>query len=167
MRRCARRRIEEPHLNLDPASNTITAPLLPSGATEALGGAQDILTIWRGRCAGWDTHGPQPLLPWARIRKTGFVSLYLMAQIHVCIPAGYTIRMSKPVPVFGTMNWSRYNQALKRRGSLMVWFDADMPWFACPSGKVGHPERFSATAIQFCLSIKVLLGCRRARRQGS
>jgi len=40
----------------------------------------------------------------------------------------------------------------------MVWFDPEMAWFANPSGKAGHPERFSAAAIQFCLSIKVLLG---------
>jgi len=66
--------------------------------------------------------------------------------------------MSKPVPVFRTTNWSSYNQALKRRGSLMVWFDPDLAWLAAPNGKPGHPERFSAAAIQFCLSVKVLFG---------
>ncbi len=40
----------------------------------------------------------------------------------------------------------------------MVWFDPEMTWFAAPSGKAGHPERFSAGAIQFCLPIKVLFG---------
>ena len=40
----------------------------------------------------------------------------------------------------------------------MVWFDPDMSWFASPSGKVGHPERFSSAAVQFCLSMKVLFG---------
>ena len=66
--------------------------------------------------------------------------------------------MSKPIPLFRTTNWSSYSRALKRRGSLMVWFDPEMSWFAAPSGKAGHPERFSAAAIQFCLSIKVLFG---------
>ncbi len=66
--------------------------------------------------------------------------------------------MSKPVPLFRTTNWSSYSRSLKRRGSLMVWFDPEMAWFAVPSGKAGHPERFSAAAIQFCLSIKVLFG---------
>ena len=66
--------------------------------------------------------------------------------------------MSKPIPLFRTTNWSSYSRALKRRGSLMVWFDPEMAWFAVPSGKAGHPERFSAAAIQFCLSIKVLFG---------
>ncbi|MBJ2154122.1 IS5 family transposase [Paracoccus sp. IB05] len=66
--------------------------------------------------------------------------------------------MSKPVPLFRTTNWSSYSRSLKRRGSLMVWFDPEMAWFAVPSGKAGHPERFSAVTIQFCLSIKVLFG---------
>lgn len=66
--------------------------------------------------------------------------------------------MSKLVPLFRTTNWSSYSLSLKRRGSLMVWFDPDMAWFAAPSGKAGHPERFSAAAIQFCLSIRVLFG---------
>ena len=64
--------------------------------------------------------------------------------------------MSKPIPLFRTTNWSSYSRALKRRGSLMVWFDPEMAWFAVSSGKAGHPERFSAAAIQFCLSNKVL-----------
>ena len=33
-----------------------------------------------------------------------------------------------------------------------------MWWFATPSGKPGHPERFSAVAIPFCLSMKILFG---------
>jgi len=32
-------------------------------------------------------------------------------------------------------NWSDYNQALKKRGSLSIWFDAEMTWEAQPSGK--------------------------------
>jgi hypothetical protein len=66
--------------------------------------------------------------------------------------------MSKPVPLFRTTNWSSYSRSLERRGSLMVWFDPEMAWFATPNGKAGHPERFSAAAIQFCLSIKGLFG---------
>lgn len=57
--------------------------------------------------------------------------------------------MSKPVPLFRTTNWSSYSQALKRRGSRLVWLDPEMSWFAAPSGRAGHPERFSAAAIQF------------------
>ena len=40
----------------------------------------------------------------------------------------------------------------------MVWFDPEMSWFADPSVKPGHPERFSAAALLFCLTVKVLFG---------
>lgn len=60
-----------------------------------------------------------------------------------------------PVP---TTNWSSYNLALKRRGALMVWLDPEMAWFAAPGGKPDHPEGFPASAIQFCLSMKILFG---------
>lgn len=40
----------------------------------------------------------------------------------------------------------------------MVWLDPEMYWFAASSGQPGHPKRFSASAIQFCLSMKVLFG---------
>ena len=36
--------------------------------------------------------------------------------------------------------------------------DPERAWFATPNGKPGHPERFPAAAIQFCLSVKVLFG---------
>lgn len=99
-------------------------------------------------------------VPWGRHFYTteGFVALPVGSRIHVCESAGQVCALSKPVPVFRTTNGSSYSRFLKRRGSLMVWFDAETAWFAAPSGKAGHPERFSAAAIQFCLSIKVLFG---------
>jgi len=67
--------------------------------------------------------------------------------------------MSKPIPArYRTMNWSEYNAALRRRGSLLVWLDREMQWSAPKCGRVGRPETFSDAAIQFCLSIKVLFG---------
>lgn len=46
--------------------------------------------------------------------------------------------MSRPTPpTYKTRNWPSYNQALKRRGSLTIWFDP---------------------AIQTCLTMKVLFG---------
>ena len=67
--------------------------------------------------------------------------------------------MSKPVPArYRTTNWSSYNAALRRRGSLLVWLDRDMEWLAPKRGRPGRPETFSDAAIQFCLSIKVLFG---------
>ncbi|TDX22242.1 DDE family transposase [Rhodovulum visakhapatnamense] len=67
--------------------------------------------------------------------------------------------MPKPAsPRYRTTNWCIYNASLRRRGSLLVWFDRDMTWFADRNGKRGRPETFSDVAIQFCLSVKVLFG---------
>jgi hypothetical protein len=67
--------------------------------------------------------------------------------------------MSKSAPVrYRTTNWSEYNAALRRRGSLLIWFDPQMEWCAPKRGRPGRPETFSDAAIQFCLSIKVLFG---------
>ena len=57
-----------------------------------------------------------------------------------------------------TTNWSAYNDALKQRGSLTVWFDPDMSWRASPTGKRGRQPSFSDAAIQACLTMKVLFG---------
>ena len=67
--------------------------------------------------------------------------------------------MSRPAPArYRTTNWSSYNEALRRRGSLLVWLDREMEWLAPRRGRPGRPETFSDAAIQFCLSIKVLFG---------
>lgn len=67
--------------------------------------------------------------------------------------------MSKPTPArYRTTNWPDYNAALRRRGSLLVWLDREMEWHAPASRCPGRPQTFSDTAIQFCLSIKVLFG---------
>jgi hypothetical protein len=46
--------------------------------------------------------------------------------------------------------------ALKRRGSLTIWFDSDMTWEAKPTGKRGRHPTYSDAAIQTCLTMKVL-----------
>ena len=67
--------------------------------------------------------------------------------------------MSKPAPSrYRTTNWSAYNAALRRRGSLLVWLDREMGWLAAASRRPGRPQTFSDAAIQFCVSIKVLFG---------
>jgi len=67
--------------------------------------------------------------------------------------------MSKPIPpTYKTTNWAEYNAALKRRGSLTIWFDPDMAWEAAPSGKRGRQQAYSDAAIQTCLTLKVVFG---------
>lgn len=59
---------------------------------------------------------------------------------------------------YKTKNWSAYNEALKRRGSLSIWFDPEMTWTPPPNGKRRRQCQFSDAAIQTCLAIKVLFG---------
>ncbi|MFM7403841.1 MAG: transposase, partial [Erythrobacter sp.] len=65
--------------------------------------------------------------------------------------------MSKPKPArYRTTNWSAYNAALRKRGSLLIWLDKEMAWHAPHEGRRGRSPVFSNAAIQSCLSIKVL-----------
>ena len=67
--------------------------------------------------------------------------------------------MTKPEPArYRTTNWKPYNDALRRRGSLLIWLDKDMTWLANRAGRPGRPPVFSDAAIQFCLMVKVLFG---------
>ena len=67
--------------------------------------------------------------------------------------------MSRPTPpAYRTRNWPAYNEALKRRGSLTIWFDPTMTWEAAPTGKRGRQPDYSDAAIQTCLTMKVLFG---------
>lgn len=59
---------------------------------------------------------------------------------------------------YRTKNSSDYNRALKQRGSLSIWFDAEMAWEAKPSGRRGRQQAYSDAAIQACLTLKVLFG---------
>lgn len=61
-------------------------------------------------------------------------------------------------PAYKTWNWPAYSEALKRRGSLTLWFDPAMTWEAAPTGKRGRQPNYSDAAIQTCLTMKVLFG---------
>lgn len=67
--------------------------------------------------------------------------------------------MTKPEPArYRTTNCRSYNDALKQRGSLLIWLDTDMTWMAIRAGRPGRPPVFSDVAFQFCLMVKVLFG---------
>jgi len=56
-------------------------------------------------------------------------------------------------------NWSDYNKALVKRGSLTVWFDQNTPdsWLSMDNPtRRGRPTVYSDLAIEFCLTIKAL-----------
>lgn len=63
-----------------------------------------------------------------------------------------------PKPRYHATNWKQYNAALRARGSLTIWLDKNMSWFATASGKRRHSPHFSDSAIRFCLTIKNLFG---------
>ena len=47
--------------------------------------------------------------------------------------------MSRPIPPsYETKKWPAYDEALKQRGSLTIWFDPDMAWGPPPTGKRGR-----------------------------
>ena len=66
--------------------------------------------------------------------------------------------MRRPThPACKTRNWPARNEALKRRGSLTIWFEPAMTWQPGPSDTRGRrPDRRDG-AIQICLTTKVLL----------
>ena len=67
--------------------------------------------------------------------------------------------MSEPTPpTCKTTNWPAYDEALKRRGSLMIWFDPEMRWDAAPTGKRGRQQTCSDAAVETGLTMKVLSG---------
>ena len=67
--------------------------------------------------------------------------------------------MSEVTPTrYRTTNWSSYNAALKKRGSLTVWFDPSMLWEGMATGRRGRRQSYSDAAIQTCLTLKVLFG---------
>ena len=56
--------------------------------------------------------------------------------------------MSKPKPArYRTTNWSTYNDALRKRGSLLIWLDKEMTWHAPHEGRPGRPPVFSNAAV--------------------
>ncbi|SEA80678.1 Transposase DDE domain-containing protein [Rubrimonas cliftonensis] len=58
----------------------------------------------------------------------------------------------KPKPArYPSTNWSGYNPALCKRGSLLIWLDKAMAWHAPHEGR---PPVFSNEAVHFCRSIK-------------
>lgn len=67
--------------------------------------------------------------------------------------------MTKPGPAgYHTPDWKSCNDALKQRGSLLIWLDKDMAWCGPKTGCSGRPAVFGDAAIRFCLMVKVLFG---------
>jgi hypothetical protein len=53
-------------------------------------------------------------------------------------------------------NWKSYNEALRRRGDITVWFDdaSLCAWYSTEATTRGRPQYYSDTAIQCCLILR-------------
>jgi hypothetical protein len=69
-------------------------------------------------------------------------------------------------PTYKTRNWPAYNEALKRRGSLTIWFDPEMTWDAAPTGKRGPPADLQRYCHSDLPSMKVCLAWRYRQTTG-
>lgn len=48
-------------------------------------------------------------------------------MIHIGDPCGSTNSVNKPKPArYRISNWTTYNDALKKRGSLLIWVSKEM-----------------------------------------
>ncbi|TKA97719.1 hypothetical protein FAZ78_04545 [Cereibacter changlensis] len=57
--------------------------------------------------------------------------------------------MSKRWPTrYLTTDWPNYSASQRRRGSLPIWLDKDIPWLAPHDGSLGRPAVFSDAAIK-------------------
>lgn len=59
--------------------------------------------------------------------------------------------------VYQTGNWPLYKTALKRRGSMSIWFDPEMVWVLPLDGRHRRQLSFGDAGIQSCLALEVLL----------
>ena len=65
-------------------------------------------------------------------------------------------------------NWSEYNESLRRRGDLTVWFDASVAqdWSAPHRRTRGGQRRYSDLAIEICLTVRSVFRLALRQTQG-
>ena len=65
-------------------------------------------------------------------------------------------------------NWASYEEALRGRGDITVWFDEEAvcAWNEPPSGRPGGQRRYSDVAIMTSLSLRVIFHLPRRQTDG-
>ena len=55
-------------------------------------------------------------------------------------------------------NWAKYNDALRKRGDITVWFteEAIQAWTPDCTGMKGRPQKYSNLAIETCLFLRMI-----------
>ena len=110
-----------------------------------------------GPSCGWtggDTHAEPRSPPWNRS----------------AVPFKYHAehRHHIPKPRYRVTNWAEYDAALKRRGSLTVWFtdEAVQAWRAEPRTTPGGQRHYSALAITTALTLRTVFGLALRQTEG-
>src|SRR3954452_915047 len=69
-----------------------------------------------------------------------------------------TARQAAPKPTYRIRNWSQYNDALVRRGSLTLWVDQSAldAWRYQGPTQRGAQSQFSDTAIECLLTLRAV-----------
>lgn len=65
-------------------------------------------------------------------------------------------------------NWAAYNEGLRRRGDLTIWFSPNVIrcWTPLPSGRRGRQRHYSDTVIELALGLRLLFGLPWRQTQG-
>jgi hypothetical protein len=73
-----------------------------------------------------------------------------------------------PKPRYRVTNWAEYDAALKRRGSLTVWFTDEVvqAWRAEPRTTPGGQPHYSALAITTALTLRTVFGLALRQTEG-
>ena len=73
-----------------------------------------------------------------------------------------------PKPRYRVTNWAEYDAALKRRGTLTVWFtdEAVQAWRAEPRTTPGGQPHYSALAITTALMLRTVFGLALRQTEG-
>lgn len=60
--------------------------------------------------------------------------------------------------IYKVKNWREYNDALRKRGDITVWFteEAIQSWIPENTGKKGRPQKYSNLAIETCLFLRMV-----------
>ena len=92
------------------------------------------------------------------------------AWIRSAVPFKYHAehRHHIPKPRYRVTNWAEYDAALKRRGSVTVWFtdEAVQAWRAEPRTTPGGQPHYSALAINTALTLRAVFGLALRQTEG-
>ena len=78
------------------------------------------------------------------------------------------VRHKFPKAKYAVKNWAAYNEYLRLRGDVLIWFDPELlpGWRAGRRRKRGGQLIYSDVAIELCLTLRVVFGLPLRQTQG-